>query len=743
MNLAINVVIEWLGDRSQARVERVLFIDPSGTLMVTIDIDPEHKKALPIWRKCEEVSTAIAVGDARLLDADAYEQPARILSNESRKHRDEIWDIIKPLIEGDKEKGWSKEDIFFAEKRGQMIAQVSESSKRAKRLIYTYLRRYWQGGQIKNALVPHYHKSGGKGKERQAKDRKRGRPRGTTKTGQSLEAQASPGVNITPEIRKVFQRGIRLFYENRDGRTLREAWQLTKEQFFHKGFELRNGVLVPLLPPAEELPTFEQFRYWYEKEQDITRAVTFRVGQRRFDTSHRPLLGNPMDRIFGPGSQYQIDATAGDIYLVSELDPSRIIGRPVIYIVIDAFSRAIAGMSVNLRGPSWLGAMLALENAAIDKVAFCKEYGIDIEKHQWPHQDLPESILGDRGELEGYNADNLVNALGIQVAITAPYRCDWKGIVEQNFRLTNDSLIDWLPGRVYHKRDRGDPDYRLEACLTLRQFRKLMIYCILHHNNQHRMNRKTYRPDEFMIPDHIEPYPIDIWRWGMDNRIGHLNKKSLDKIRWNLLPEKEASVTRRGIIFEGMRYSCKLAMEEQWFVKAGETGSWPISVAYDPRKTDLVYIRLDSGQRLEPCSLLDAEKVYKERDLQDVQDYFELQKKGEKAAETREQQAEAAFHAQVKSVVEEAQERAKDIPKGLSKRSRTTNIRRNRSQEIALIDQMEVWSLAPEQASKPLIDTEQTPNANQSTENERKYIPPPRPIEALRKLRQERLKNEQ
>ena len=49
---------------------------------------------------------------------------------------------------------------------------------------------------------------------------------------------------------------------------------------------------------------------------------------------------------------------------------------------------------------------------------------------------------------------------------------------------------------------------------------------------------------------------------------------SLDKIRWNLLAEKKASVTRRGIVFEGMRYSCKLAMEEQWFVKAGETGSF-------------------------------------------------------------------------------------------------------------------------------------------------------------------------
>jgi hypothetical protein len=97
----------------------------------------------------------------------------------------------------------------------------------------------------------------------------------------------------------------------------------------------------------------------------------------------------------------------------------------------------------------------------------------------------------------------------------------------------------------------------------------------------------------------------------------------------------------------------------------------------------------------------------------------------------------------MKSVVEEAQEKAKDIPKGLSKRSRTANIRQYRSEEIELIDEKEAWSLATEKTSKPLIDTEHVPNTGQSTENERKYVPPPQPIETLRKLRQERLKNEQ
>jgi putative transposase len=37
-----------------------------------------------------------------------------------------------------------------------------------------------------------------------------------------------------------------------------------------------------------------------------------------------------MSHVFGPGSEYQFDVTVGDVYLISELDPTRIIGRPVI-----------------------------------------------------------------------------------------------------------------------------------------------------------------------------------------------------------------------------------------------------------------------------------------------------------------------------------------------------------------------------------------------------------------------------
>lgn len=728
MNWFVNMLIEWQEGTDKSWVERVLWIDPSSSDMVAIDI--VDKQALPIWQKRTDVEAALAAKKARALEVDPYTyllRPEDTIPKRHRKHRDEAWEVIAPLVE-------SGVDIFVPSKRGRLVVEAVKRTGRIKKTIYLYLRRYWQRGQTRNALLPNFDRCGGRGKEKTSSGRKRGRPSRLAKvTGQPT------GVNVDDGIKERFQRGIKRFYEKRTGMSLRRAFQLTLENFFHKGYELRGGALVPILPPREELPTFDQFRYWYEKERNPVQTITSRYGERQFNANHRGVLGDSTLMAFGPGTLYQFDATIGDIYLVSSLDRSRIIGRPVISTVIDVFSRLITGIGVGLEGPSWLSAMLALENGTADKVAFCAEYGISITEDEWPSHHLPEAILADRGELEGYDADSLVNALDIKVSNTPPYRADWKGIVERNFRLSNDKVIRWLPGAVYKKRERGDQDYRLDACLTLHEFGQLMIRCVLHHNNHHRM--AWYRMDKFMITDHVEPYPLDLWNWGVQNRVGHLRTMAQDIVRLNLLPTKEAVITRSGIRFQGLDYTCELAMQENWFVKARERGSWKIPVAYDPRKLDIVYLRLDGGRRVEPCYLLDRDKVFQGCDWYESLDYLGLQKQAEQSAITRQQQVEAEFHAQIERIVGPAREQAEQARRGQSKSSRLRGIRGNRQVERERERQDKVWLLAREETISTQTEGEDV-QVDQSKETEQEYVPPSQPIDQLRKLRQEKLNNE-
>jgi hypothetical protein len=687
MKLFVNMLLEWQSE-TETRTERLLWIDPSGTDVVTIEI--LNPKALPVFQKHKDIEAAIASNQARVLEVDPYAsllRPEETIPEKHRRRRDEAWEVIVQLVED------TSGQIFFAHGRGTLLNALEKRTGRTKMTIYKYLRRYWQGGQTKNALLPLFDKCGAKGKQRQSQGRKLGRPSKITKV-----THLPLGVNVDADIRKKFRRGIRLFYENAQGRTLQDAYQRTLEKFFHKGYDMRpDGTLVPFLPSASELPTFGQFRYWYEKERDTTQTLSVREGKRRYNLRHREVLGDSTQMAFGPGSLYQIDATIGDIYLVSSLDRSRIIGRPVIYMIIDVFSRLIVGMSVSLERPSWVGAMQALENAASHKVAFCQEYGVEIAEEDWPSCHLPEAILADRGELEGYNADNLVNALNVRVSNTPPYRADWKAIVERNFRLSNDKLIHWMPGAVYQPHERGDKDYRLDAVLDLHQFRKLMILSVLDHNKGHRMD--WYRMDEFMIQDHVEPYPIDLWDWGIRNRAGHLRIVTPEILRSNLLPNAEASVTYRGIRFQGLLYSCDLALREQWFVRARERGTWRIPVAYDPRRLENIYLRLDDDQRLERCQLVEAEKTFRGRDWYEAVDYFEIRKQGKETARSRKQQSKATFHAQIDQMISEATEQTSSAISGQSKRSRLQGIRGNRKEEREMEREAQGWRLGVEETT--------------------------------------------
>jgi hypothetical protein len=736
MYLSINMLIEWLIQDADPLVERLLWSNAPGTLVVTIDINLKNLKALPRLRTRDEIEVAYASGVIRILEADPFvklQRPENTISDSQRKRRDEAWKIIEPLVNDMKTGRLDVSGkIFDPDIRGPLTAAYGKR----KPLVYKYLRRFWQAGQMKNALLPYFSDCGGKGREREKYESKPGRP------GPLAQVSEKPiGVVIDATKREYLRRGIKIFYLGGKEKTLPGAYHRTMETYFNRGYELHGKVLVPLLPPAEELPTPRQFTYqYYEYLRDPTQLLTAHDGERGFNLHHRAILGDSTQMAHGPGFLVQGDATIADIYLVSKRDRSRIIGRPVIYVIIDVFSRLIVGLSVSLEGPSWSGMMLALENMVMDKVTFCLQYDVEITEDEWPSRHLPEAILGDRGELEGYNADNLVNAFNMRVQNTAPYRCDWKAIVEQNFRLMNDQVIHWSPGAVYHPRDRGQKDYRLDACLDLDQFRQTMILCVLRHNNHHRM--KWYKLDEFAVADHVEKYPIDLWRWGIQNRSGHLQTRDIDVVRVNLLPHGEASVTERGICFKGVWYTCERAIREQWYVRARQWGRWKEPVVYDPRMTDIIYLLRDPAQKPEPCFMLDRDKpFYEGYDWQDVEDFFALEKQAEEASRTRELRTEAEFHAQAEYIMQEAEAMTKEAVDGLSKSARTKNIRGNRKDARDEERQETTRPLVPGETNGQQEPVGAAVREERPQPSNKGYIPPDQPIDDIRKQREVKLHN--
>lgn len=86
-----------------------------------------------------------------------------------------------------------------------------------------------------------------------------------------------------------------------------------------------------------------------------------------------------------------MDATEADIYLVSKLDRSQVIGRPVIYMAVDVASQLIAGVYVGLQWGEE-SVIECLRNAASDKVEYAARYDIIITGLPPYRTDLKGSI---------------------------------------------------------------------------------------------------------------------------------------------------------------------------------------------------------------------------------------------------------------------------------------------------------------------------------------------------------------
>lgn len=732
--LCVNDLIEWVDASGNSFVERILWIDEGYTITFVIDIN--LKKGFPVSKRVSDIQEAINEGNALKLKTDPW---ARIikdedLSEKEKDIRDKYWNIISPIVT-------QEPSIYYRDKRGSLTKEVIEqyNKNRSKgklipRTVYKLVRRYWQRGKNQNSLLPDYANSGGKGKTREVGEKKRGRPR-----DYSYDPKIGIGINITEEDKKIFRLAITKFYHNRKEIFLTTAYDLMIKKYYSEEIIYdENGIKKHILIPPDKRPTLRQFRYWYEVEQgDIRKKIISRRGAKKYALEHRAITGNSTMETIGPGSRYQIDATIADVYLVSTYNRNWIVGRPVIYVVIDVFSRMITGIYVGFEGPSWIGAMMALANAASDKVAYCKEYDIEISEDEWPCHHIPDAILGDRGELAGMKVETLIPNLGIRIENAAPYRADWKGLVERHFGIIHGHIKPFVPGYIDKDfRERGARDYRLDSKLDINQFTEIIITIILYHNNEHYLDK--YKRDEEMIADDVSPIPRELWEWGIANRSGRLRSIPEDIVKLNLMPTGNAKITERGIKFKGMYYSCEKARNEFWFEKARNNSlsrlEKKLEVSYDVRKTDYIYIRSPDGRSFEKCFLLESQERYFHKNLHEIEyllAYENLQVQRNKGIE---KQDKVDLISKIESVVSRGEKMTNETKyEKQSNRQKLAGIRDNRSVEKAKRREHEGFEL----------EKAKNENTNNNVDLDYKKLEQPqslRPnhIDILRKKRQER-----
>lgn len=576
--LQIHDVIEFSAAEDGANAQRLSVLDLPGTQWaVTLDLsDP---KSTPQWQPVSELEEEIETGRAVLRDPELAPASCRpVLSAKELTARDRRWKIIKEAAE-------DEPHIYTPAGRGAHVRRLVDQGCN-RNTVLNLLQNYWRGGKTPNALVGKWFLCGGKGKERDAAENKLGRPR---------EFGTETGLNMNKRMRAIQRKLILNMWRKMRALPLSKAYEgfcriVCYDEIWREGEARPEVVLKPEFVETGP-PTIDQFKYHFYRYIDSMRLRREKRGPRNFDLNERGLPGSATAETRGPGSRYAIDATVLDIYCCSRVNPNRIVGRPVLYVVIDVWSRLIVGIYVGIENASWVCAAMAIANVCEDKVEFCRRFGIEIEAHEWPTAGIGDRWLHDGGEVAGEVANALALFLNITLETATAYRGDLKGLVENVFEVLPAIMEPFAPGWVYKDfKQRGAKDYRLEAALTLEDVTHLVILAVLHRNNF--VTLKNYDRDAGMPSEEVAPVAADIWRWGIVNRSGRIRTFPREFVNFRLMPEDNAVVDEHGLRFRGTWYLSQEMLDRGWLEKARRK-RFRVRISYDPRDANQVYLHME------------------------------------------------------------------------------------------------------------------------------------------------------
>ena len=341
-----------------------------------------------------------------------------------------------------------------------------------------------------------------------------------------------------------------------------------------------DGVLI------EPHPSISQFRYFYRKTKKLQTELITREGKSAYQRNHRPLLGDGILDFAPNVGVGMFDSTIADIYLVDSA--GKLLGRPVITICVDACSSLCMGYLVSMdSGVDSLRRLL--QNVICDKVAYCRTKGITITEDMWPASSLPGVFVTDNGrEYVSAVFDQLAD-LGVSLVNLPPFRPELKGVCEKCFDLIQSAYKPYLKGKGVIEPDfqkRGARDYRLDACLTLEEFERVILRCIIYYNTQRVLDNYPFSAD--MLNAGVAPFASEIFRYGHSLPGVNLIEVTPEELRLTLLPRTLGKFCRKGLIVNKLRYRADGFTEE--YLNGGDC-----TVAYDPEDVSVVWLLRDGA----------------------------------------------------------------------------------------------------------------------------------------------------
>ena len=458
-------------------------------------------------------------------------------------------------------------------KNKEIFDNCEEKYQMSRKSAWEVIRKYLQSGLDKDSLCSQ------RGYYSKNKVYKR-------KPGHKINGDDGKVTDI--EVLNNFDKAVKLYLSGR-ATTKKDAFELMLLENYTVIKE-KDGGIVKDLVPANERPTYRQFCYYCNKIIDPEEESAIKTSKQEQRNNERLLLSDATLDADGPMSIVEIDECETDLTLVSDDDHSIVIGRPIVYTMIDVYSRCIIAVSASYENNSIRGITNCLLNLIDDKVKLCKEYGINISPNIWPDHFLPHRLRSDYGsEYISYELERICNELNIQKENVSPGTGSLKGLVEQSFHQFH-STNNWLFENNGLIEKRHDSKHQETASMTLNDFKELLYLTVISHNGKY---MKEYPLTRDMRKKKIKPIPYEIWQYGV-NKYGMPRViTNEDNFRFALLEDVKASISKDGVTFKGLKY-INFDDEELFkqMIKAG-TKKLPLKCRIDSRCVNNLYYTAD------------------------------------------------------------------------------------------------------------------------------------------------------
>lgn len=403
--------------------------------------------------------------------------------------------------------------------------------------------------------------------------------------------------NPRNDVDEILKYGLKMFVKyGKPG----QAYDAVLRRYFREPVEAPDGSSVKMVTlPEQERSVSYKMLYNYIRKHTEDYSCKGK-DERDKQNNDRQLVGNSRTGVYELGQIVEADEMELGCYVVDQNDGETVLGKAVVYCMVEVLSGICIGAYVSLENNSMRGFQQVFLSLLEPHKNQTKGYNIDYDEEDWPSMIVPNEIRCDRGsEYMSKAYSKAMGELGIRNTPVPPGCGSLKGVVESFNGLVQTYLKAQLKNNGYvEDKYRGGDLAKGAACLTLEEIRGLVYQSVILYN------RRVFEGliDKKYVDNNVSPTPKGIFAYekahGRAGDPTNVNDATRPAYLFAMLAKEEEKRKftwnrRKGIVYTFYKTELRFYSQEPWFLDILKDEPHPedIEVRYNVDDIRNVYIR--------------------------------------------------------------------------------------------------------------------------------------------------------